>query len=109
MYSEATQTLLGVLGKGSKKAVKRNALANHFDSDRAMRRAIENARCEGVVICNDQNGNGYYIADTLEEVGRQYLQMLSRAKSTFRQLKAYREIIGRDENQISIDQLLEEL
>src|SRR3989304_5961364 len=36
-------------------------------SDRQVRKAIENLREQGVLICNLLDGEGYFMADTLEE------------------------------------------
>ena len=49
--------------------------------DRTLRQAIENARGRGACICCEQNGTGYYQAETIEELIGQYRQMTARAMS----------------------------
>ena len=91
--TETTIMLKSVLGRGKENAVKRSELAATFGGDRIMRKAIEQARIDGICVCNDQDGKGYYIARDIEEVRRQHWQILNRAKSNFDQLKAFRAII----------------
>lgn len=59
-------------------------------SDRKMRRMIETARQEGMVIANDQDGLGYFIPETEEELKRLFNQNQSRALSILRQQKHIR-------------------
>ena len=97
MKSETTEMLLGALKTGKENAVSRQSLALLFDgSDRNMRRAVAQARLEGVCICNEQDGGGYYLPDTQEELKRQYYQTLNRAMAIFAQLKYIREKMGID-------------
>ena len=95
MKSKTTEMLLGALKTGKENAVSRQNLALLFDgSDGNMRRAVAQARLEGVCICNEQDGGGYYLPDTQEELKRQYSQTLNRARAIFAQLKYIREKIG---------------
>ena len=41
-------------------------------NDRALRKLIEVARSRGHMICNDQDGWGYYLGIEREEINRQY-------------------------------------
>jgi len=50
-------------------------------TDRLVRKYVEAARGEGVIICNRQDGRGYYIADDIEDIRLQFLQNRSRAMS----------------------------
>ena len=104
--TEVTKHLVSLLGKGEKKAVPRNVLAALMGmDDRTMRKAISYARLEGVCIANDQDGSGYYIPENLEEYKRQYRQTEKRGKVILAQLKALREAINTDENQMDIEDL----
>lgn len=58
--------------------------------DRQMRKLIEKARQEGMVIGNDQDGRGYYLPETREELERIYHQNQSRALAILRQQKHIR-------------------
>ena len=100
-YSPSTERLLSILGRGSDRAVGRNLLAKLMNTnDSGMRKAVCLARLEGVAINNDQNGDGYYLPDTLEELKRQYAQTEHRAKILLAQLKAIRnQIATLEENQ----------
>ena len=86
-----TDVVASALGYGKKNAVPRESLAEILGvSDRKMRKMIEDAKRDGLVICNDQDDEGYYIADTPEEYGRQYTQTYNRAMSLLVQLKHMR-------------------
>lgn len=56
-----------------------------------MRKIIENARCEGFVIANAQDGKGYYIPETVKELEILYRQNENRAKTILRQQKYIRQ------------------
>ena len=90
-YSRSTTKLLTILGIGKEHAVKREDLATLMETDdTSMRRAVCLARLEGVCINNDQDGIGYYLPNTIEELKRQYQQTERRAKILFAQLRAIR-------------------
>lgn len=90
-YSHTTTKLLSILGIGKEHAVKREDLALLMEmSDAEMRKAVCLARLEGVCINNDQDGDGYYLAHTIEELRRQYQQTERRAKILFAQLRGIR-------------------
>lgn len=59
-------------------------------SDRKARKIIAEAREEGLIICNTQDGNGYFLPKTAEDLRRQYKQNQSRALSILRQQKYIR-------------------
>lgn len=63
-------------------------------SDRKMRKWIETARQEGLVIANDQDGKGYYRPTTREELEALYRQNQSRALAILRQQKHIRRQIN---------------
>ena len=94
-FSEETNLLAGILNACPK--VKRDALRERISevlgveiSDRKMRKMIETARQEGFIIANDQNGRGYYIPETLQELQILYRQNENRAMSILRQQKHIR-------------------
>lgn len=75
-----TDRVASVLDYGKDYAVSREELAGRLGtSDRGMRRMLEEARMDGLAVCCDQDGKGYYLADTPEEYRRQYYQARSRA------------------------------
>ena len=102
-----TEKLLLILGSGKKNSVKRSVLAERMGmDDRAMREAVSTAiKRDMVCVCNDQDGQGYYIADCQEEVNRGYAQTLSRGRSVLARLKAFRKSMGLD-GQITLDELI---
>lgn len=98
-FSEETKMLLEIFKQrtGKNKYIDRAALrelvqswTGRYITDRTMRKMIETARQEGLVICNGQDGNGYFLPTTREELIRQYDQNESRAKSILRQQRFIR-------------------
>lgn len=59
-------------------------------SDRMIREEIEQARREGHIIINNQDGKGYFRTDDIDEIGRQYQQNKRRALSILSQQKYMR-------------------
>lgn len=59
-------------------------------TDRDLRRAIERARQEGMIICNAQDGNGYFLPNSYEDLDRQERRNTNRALSILRQNKYIR-------------------
>lgn len=51
---------------------------------------VEQARRDGLAICNDQDDDGYYIADDPSEYDRQFRRIYDRAMSMMVQLKHFR-------------------
>lgn len=93
-HSEATMILANVLKFGRKNAQSRPELAALLGwTDRALRKNIERARQEGVVIANDQDGGGYYFPETRAELERQFKQNESRAMAILRQQKHLRKAL----------------
>ena len=86
-----TAWVASFLEYGKAYAVTRKELAERMGlSDRAMREKLEAARADGLVICCDQDGKGYYLPDTQEEILRQYIQSRNRTMSQLRQQKYLR-------------------
>ena len=79
---------------GKENAVKRSTLcALTGMSDRKVREMIERERCQGYVIANCQDGNGYYQTNDLDEVIRQFRQEHRRALSIHKRQAPLRKII----------------
>ena len=62
-------------------------------SDRKLREQIEQARREGHIIINNQDGRGYYRTDDPDEIARQYRQQRRRAMSILAQQKHMRRLL----------------
>lgn len=76
---------------GRENAVTRQALCTRTGlSDRKVREQIEQARRDGCIIINNQDGKGYYRTDNLDEIERQYRQNKRRALSVLSQQKHLR-------------------
>ena len=100
MYSENTQRLMNILQTGKGNAVKRkNLTALLGANDRTARHMIEDARREGVVICNDYDGAGYYIPTELNELVGQFRRSRAMANAINAQMGAIKRAIE------SIDQM----
>lgn len=83
--------LLYELKVGRNNAVTGKTLSRLMDMpERKVRSLIEDARQQGHLIVNDQDGRGYYIADSLEDVQRQYNQMTNRAMSILKARSPFR-------------------
>ena len=85
---------VGRLGRGHERAkpVKDLAGALHVN-ERTLRELLEQARADGFLICNDMDGKGYYLADTLEDVDRQYHRDYNRAMALLARLKPMRRML----------------
>ena len=96
-YTDGTRMILDIFRDQESKYIDRAALrelvqvrSGRYVPDRTMRKMIETARQEGVVICNGQDGAGYFLPTTKEELKRQFDQNESRALSIMRQQKFIR-------------------
>ena len=79
------------IGVGRQNAVTRAQLVERMRMpDRKVRNLIEEARREGALIVNAQDGAGYYISEDLAELNRQYHTNHSRAMSILVQQKYLR-------------------
>lgn len=76
-------------------------------TDREVRKSIERLRQNGILICNEQNGSGYYIAETDQEVYAQYLQDHSRAMSILKRIKPFRDRLITTDEQITLDEVVD--
>lgn len=79
---------------GRENAVRRDTLATMLGtSDRQMRKMLQAAREEGVIILNAQDGRGYYQSADIDEMTAQYRQDTARAMSILQRRKALRKIL----------------
>lgn len=93
------------LKTGKVNAISRKSLANSLGlPDRTVRALIEDARAAGMLICNDQDGHGYYIAETKDEIQQQFNRDYARAMSLLVRMKPFREALTVMEGQLGIDQ-----
>lgn len=60
-------------------------------SDRMMRKAVSEAKRQGVMICND--GEGYYQTEELGDLYRQYKRDTARAMSILKARKPMRDVL----------------
>ena len=79
---------------GKENAIPRADLARVLGmTDRACRKAIEEARDRGELICNDGDGAGYYLASDIGQIERQYRVDKARAVAVFKRLKTMRRML----------------
>lgn len=86
--------IVDFIPEGKANAIPRHELARVLGmTDRAVRKAIEEARDKGELICNDGDGEGYYIACEIEEINRQYRTDRARALAVLKRLKTMRRML----------------
>lgn len=68
-------------------------------NERTVREIIEDLRGDGHLICNDQDGKGYYFAESYDDVLRQYRRDCRRAMSILRRIKAFRRYLREAEQE----------
>lgn len=112
-FEQLKRMIRDQLAHGKELGATRQWLTMHTGAnDRTVRLAIEDLRSEGWLICNDQDGEGYYLALEDQEILRQYRRDCARAMSILKRLKAFRmaarEIEQQTENkdQITIEEIL---
>ncbi len=85
------EKLLTVIPYGEKNAIGRKELCRLLNvHDRYLRELIEQARRNGAIIINRQNGHGYYVSNDTSEILRQYKSDRSRALSILARCKHMR-------------------
>ena len=86
--------IVDYIGCGKPNAITRQSLCRLTGlPDRAVRQAIENAKHDGYIIVNDQDGAGYYMTADIDEIYRQYRQNERRAKSILHYQKPLRQAL----------------
>lgn len=89
--SEIDYRILQYIQKGRENAIDRFRLAELTGlGDRELRKNIADLREDGFVICNAQDGSGYYLAVTDDDFLQQYKQVTNRAMSILKQRKFLR-------------------
>ena len=87
-----TERIAGLIPKGRRNAISREDLAAALHTtDRKMRKAVAEAKKQGLMICND--GDGYYQSDELSDLWRQYRRETARAMSILKASKPMREVL----------------
>lgn len=87
-----TEVLADKIPFGRENAISRERLANELGmSDREIRRYIEKARVDGLMIVNP--GCGYFQTDDLDELSEQYWKDTSRAMAVLTRRKRMRDIL----------------
>ena len=77
---------------GRKNAISREDLTAALNTtDRKMRRAVSEAKKQGLMICND--GDGYYQSNELSDLYRQYKRETARAMSILKARKPIRDAL----------------
>ena len=77
---------------GRENAIKREDLARVLQvNDRQARHYIGIARLNGVIVINDQNGDGYFQTDDVKDLVQQYKQDTNRAMTILQRRKAIRD------------------
>ena len=89
-------SIIDMIPLGAENAITRAELAAKSGlSDRRMRLAIQQARSNGELILNTQDGRGYFLGtvDDLDAIQRQYKQDTARAMAILKRRKAMRDIL----------------
>lgn len=82
------------LGRGHENARPPKELASVLSiNERTLRALLEEARADGFLVCNDMDGKGYYLADSIEDVERQYSRDYGRAMALLVRLKPMRRML----------------
>ena len=110
--TEMKTRVLACLMHGKDLANTRQWISMHTGiHDRKVREIIEELRNEGHLICNLQDGNGYFLAETTEEILQQYKQDCNRAMSVLRRVKPFRHALleraAEESDQITFNEILE--
>lgn len=87
-----TERIAALIPHGRRNAISREDLAAALHTtDRKMRKAVSEAKKQGLMICND--GDGYYQSDELSDLWRQYRRETARAMSILKARKPMREVL----------------
>ena len=87
-----TERIACLIPIGRRNAISREDLAAALHTtDRKMRKAVAEAKKQGLMICND--GDGYYQSDELSDLYRQYKRETARAMSILKARKPMRDVL----------------
>ena len=90
---ETVRAVVNQIPLGKQNAIQRHTLASRVGmSDREVRACIEAARRDGVFVVTEHRG-GYYLADAIEDVERQYRIDHARALSVLSRLAPMRKYL----------------
>ena len=79
---------------GKTNAIQRSTLVAVMGlPDRQVRKLIAKARDEGAIIINDQDGQGYYQSDDINDIEHHFYIDYSRAMKIMKRLKTSRRIL----------------
>jgi len=95
-----------LLNRGKENAVTTEELlrACHFENRRELTLQIANERAAGALICSRTSGKGgYYLPADRAEVQDFINSMSSRARNTFKAVKAAREYLKQIDGQMSLE------
>ena len=89
--------VLRYIPEGKENAVSKEFLAEMAEiSDRTVRRAIEQARLAGYLICSDTDSKGYYISNDVDDIERQFRQDKNRANKIMQRRWAFHKILKKE-------------
>lgn len=92
MQTAETARIACLIPKGRRNAISREDLAAALHTtDRKMRKAVAEAKKQGLMICND--GGGYYQNEELNDLWRQYRRETARAMSILKARKPMRDVL----------------
>lgn len=91
-HSEVVDLISRTIPFGRENAITRAELAMRLQvPDRMARQYVGIARLHGVIIINDQDGEGYFQSDNVQDIMRQYKQETNRAMTILSRRKAIRQ------------------
>ena len=91
---EIVTQVVNMIPHGKDHAISLNSLAAGLNmNERDVRRAIESARANGIVILNDYNGRGYYRSDDIDEIDAAYWREKRRMKHMYQATLPMRKIL----------------
>lgn len=89
-----TKKLAQLIPFGKENAISRRQLSESLGMhDRRVRKSIEKARSDGLMIVNLGDGSGYYQTDDLDEIAKQYRKDTARAMSVLSRRKPMRHLL----------------
>ena len=114
LRAEHRAAVLSCIRTGKELANTHRWIAMHTRiNERLVRNLIEELRNEGHLICNLQDGNGYFLAENEEDIEQQYLQDYARAMSILKRMKPFRHALREAEtadlDQVTMTDLLKEV
>ena len=82
--TDTVTQVVGMIPFGKANAISVNSIAAGIKlNERDVRRAIESARANGIVILNDYNGRGYYRSNDIDEIDAAYWREKRRMKHMY--------------------------